>query len=267
MRIFADRLEFDDMPDFTAEKNFAVFTNPSNKKLVSELELAGAKVFEFAPLEAEEVSPDEVDFEAVKGLLNFDWLIFPDVWTVDFFLQLLEANETDLFELDALRFCAFSEAAADRLRFVQLHTDVIPNKIDAENVLESLENYIGADNLANLKFLILKEKTYCLELAEKLKSKKAEVAEFPVYQIKIADRSEVARIKTLFAGGVIDEFIFTAPTDFIQLRFLFGGATLNNIFSEIKVSAADGSLYQMLREHDFKGAGLYQSGKIAKVEK
>lgn len=253
------------MSDLAAEKTFAVFDNPANKKIIRELETAGAKVFKFTPLEAEEILPDEFSTEIIENLMRFDWLIFPDVLAVDFFLRILDANETDLFELDALRFCAFGEAVADQLRFVQLHTDVIPNGIDAEIVLSSLKDYIGADGLGDLKFLVPKENSQQIELVEKLKLEKAQVEELPVYQTKISDSSEVARLKTLLAGGAIDEFVFTAPTDFIHLRFVFGGKPLNEILSETKVSAVDGKLFQMLKEHDFKHAVLFRLDKIAKV--
>ncbi len=255
------------MSEKTAGKTFAVYDNPASKKLILELETTGAKVFKFSPIVSETIVPDENAAEIAKKIESFDWLIFPDVLAVDFFLQILAANETDLFELDALRFCAFGEQVADQLRFVQLHTDVIPSRVEAETILSSLKDYIGADNLADLKFLIPKEDSHQIELVEKLKLEKAKVEELPVYQIKISDTSEVARMKTLLAGGAIDEFVFTAPTDFIHLRYVFGSKPLTELLSEIKVSAIDGNLFQMLKEHDFKHAVLFRTDKIAKVDK
>ena len=254
------------MPNSIKEKTFALFANPNNRKITSELERAGAKVLNFPPLEAEKIESNESSIEQINRLAKFDWIIFPDVLTVDFFLQTLEENSVDFFELDEIRVCAFGEAVTDQLRFVQLHADVIPNRIQTEAVLLALKNYIAAENFTNLKFLVVRESLFEGELKNQLIQAGAEVCELPIYQIKISKENEIPKIKALVKGGAIDEFIFTAPTDFIYLNYIFSGEQLDLVFADVNISATDPIVYQTARENDLIRAGLFQTDKIAKVD-
>ena len=254
------------MPNSFKEKTFALFANPNNRKIAADLERAGAKVLKFPPLDAEKIESNESSIEQLNHLAEFDWIIFTDVLTVDFFLQSLEENTVDFFELDAIRVCAFGEAVTDQLRFVQLHADVIPNRIQTEAVLLTLKNYIAAENFTNLKFLLVQGSLFEDELKNRLTQAGAEVCELPIYQIKISKENEIPKIKALVKGGAIDEFIFTAPADLIYLNYIFSGEPLARVFADVKISAADPIVYQTVRENDLIRAGLFQADKIAKVD-
>ena len=253
------------MPNSIADKTFALFAGSNNKKVVSELENAGAKIIKFPLLEAERVEPNENSIEQLSNLVEFDWIIFPDVLAVDFFLQSLEENAIDFFELDEIRVCAFGEVVSDRLRFVQLHADVIPNTTKTEDVLSALKNYISAEDFKNLKFLLPKESSFKSETKKQLLEAGAEVSEMPIYQIKVSKENEISKLEALVRGGAIDEFIFSAPTDFIYLNYIFKGEPLARVFAGVEISASDGNIYQTVRENDLKCAGLFQPDKIAKV--
>jgi uroporphyrinogen-III synthase len=255
------------MPNPIIEKTYALFANPNNKKVASEIENAGAKIIMFPPLETERVVADENSIEQLTRLAEFDWIIFPDVLAVDFFFHTLEENGVDFFELDAIRACALGEVVADRLRFAQLHADVIPNTIAAKEVLCALRNYIAAEDFEQLKFLLPKEVLFQNEIKNELLKTGAEVYDLPIYQIRISAESEISKLKALVKGGAIDEFIFSSPTDFIYLNYIFRGETLASVFAEIEISAVDGNVYQTAREHNLKRAGLFQTNKIAKVKK
>lgn len=253
------------MPNSIADKTFALFASPNNKKIVAQLENAGAKVIKFPMPEAEGIEPDENSIERLNRLVNFDWIIFPDVLTVDFFLRSLEENNVDFFELDEIRVCAFGEAVSDRLRFVQLHADVIPNTVKTADVTSALKNYIAAESFENLKFLLPKEISFQNEIKNELLKTGAEVFELPIYRIKVSKDDETTKLKALLKGGAIDEFIFSAPTDFAHLNYIFNGEPLAGVFAGIEVSVIDGLAYQAVRENDLKCAGLFQPDKIAKV--
>ena len=254
------------MTNTIAEKTYALFPNESIKKILSKLEDAGAQIIKFPLLESETVT-DETSFEHLENLQRFDWIIFPDVLTVDFFLQILEENEIDFFDLDEILVCAFGETVSDRLRFAQLHADVIPNTVETENVLSALNNYIAEREIGDLKFLLLKEINSESEIKNELIKAGAEIFELPVYQIKFPKEIEIPKLKALLKGGAIDEFIFSAPTDFIALKYIFNNESMASIFAEIEVSAADGLIFQAAREQNLKHAGLFRSDKIDKVER
>ena len=247
------------------DKIFAIFPDSNNKKIVSELESAGVKLIKFPLIQTEKVILDEVSIQTIKNLANFDWIIYPDVLAVDFFLEALDENEIDLFDLDEMRVCALGEAVSDRLRFVQLHADVIPDTIEPENVASALRSYTTDDELRKLKFLIPKEISSEVEIKKELSKTKAEFFELPIYQIQITENNEISKLKALLKGGAIDEFIFSSQTDFIALKYIFNNEPLERIFAEINVSAIDGLVFQTIREHNLKCSGLFQPNKIAKV--
>ncbi len=253
------------MPNSIAGKTFALFASPNTKKIISELENAGARVIKFPTIDAEKVILDSVSANVLSNLKNFDWIIFADILTVDFFLQTLEENAIDFFELDEIRVCAFGEIVSDRLRFVQLHADVIPRTIETQDVLSALKNYIAVEEFTNIKFLLPKETFFSVELKNALLKMKAEVFELPIYQIKFAEENEIPKLKALLKGGAIDEFILSAPTDFIGLNHIFNGERLDRLLSEIKVTAIDGAMFQFAREQNLKHAVLFQRPKIDTV--
>ena len=59
--------------------------------------MKGSKVFQFAPIETEKIAYEVNNTFIQNNLAQIDWIIFPDVFAVDYFVELLEANEFDLF--------------------------------------------------------------------------------------------------------------------------------------------------------------------------
>ena len=254
------------MADSSNVKTYALFANPINRTLVADLEKAGAKVFQFTPLLVEKILLESAAIEVLKNLAAFDWLILPDVLAAEFFLENLEESGIDLFEIDFLRTCALGESVADRLRFVQIHADVIPATADAEKAFSAVAEYVGEDALENLRFLYPNRFSPRNQLKERLAATSAEIVELPVYKTEITNKLEIIRMKTLLEAGAIDEFIFTAPTDFIWLEAYFNGANLTDVFAEMKVSAADGVAFQSAREHKIERVGLFRPVKLGKVD-
>lgn len=233
------------------EKTYALFSTPANKKIISELEKSGNQIFRFPPLEIEALIPDERLIAVLKNLDAVDWIIFPDVLSVDFFLQILEKYEIDLFEMDSVQVCAFGESVADRLRFVQLHADVIPTSISPTNIFIALSDFIGKE-LSNLKFLLPKELSSKYKIEKKLVENGTILVELPIYRATISRNQEITRLKALFRGGAIDEFIISSPVDLIALKIYFDREPLEITFSDAGVSATDKSAFRALCEHNLK---------------
>ena len=253
------------MADSSNVKTYALFASPINRKLVADLEKTGAKVFQFPPLQVEKIILERAEIKILENLSMFDWLILPDVLAADYFLEHLETGGTDLFEIDFLRTCALGEAVADRLRFASVHADLIPATIETEKTFSAITDYVGNGGLEKLKFLFPKRVSSNNYLVEKLTANGAEVVELPVYKTEILNKLELTRIKTLLENGAIDEFIFTAPTDFIWLDVYYNRVKLRDIFAEVKVSAADGVTFQNAREYKLEKVGLFRTVKIDKV--
>jgi uroporphyrinogen-III synthase len=232
----------DKMSNLLEEKTYAIFASPLNKKLIAELNDKGKKVVIFPTVTAEKLELSEVSKDKLKNLAEFDWLIFTDVYAVDFFVEALHCIEFDLFELDAIRVCALGEAVADRLRFDQIHADLIPSKLDEQSVISTISEY-SIENIENLRFLVIGE----------INSKSfANFEHLPIYQATFTDESLKAKSAALLKGGAIDEFIFSAPEDLVSLNFLCANDELAEVLTEMQISAASESAYQSLSDHGLR---------------
>lgn len=236
------------MTEFSPEKTYALFDNGANRKIISDLEKIGAKTILFPALETRE-SADLREKSLSELIENFSWLIFTDIYTVEFFLQKLEEENFDFFSLDEIRVCAYGESVADRLRFAQLHADIIPNSVKTPAVWQSIRDYfIDESELNSEKFLIFKEKSANVEISEKIAAGGAEIAELSIYEVAERDAAETAKLKSLLKGGAIDEFIFTSPRDVTNLAHLFPTEGLEEVLSETKIYAADKVTEQAVEE-------------------
>lgn len=229
------------------EKTIGIIKNPKNKKLISNLEKQGNKMVLFSEPETNLI---KIDSEIISKLYDFDWLIFTDLHSVDYFLLQLEENAINLFELDALRICALGEAVADRLRFQQLHSDVIPPDVQAQTVISALTDYIFDEKeFSEMKFLIIKELNSEFEISSLFSEKNISVTVLPVYQCVFEDSSQVPKLKALVRGGSIDEFIFTSPDDVFSVLRIFNDENPGKVFAEVKITANDEITLQTFNEH------------------
>ncbi len=253
------------MPDSIVKQTYALFANPISRKITSELENLKADVLLFPPIKTEKVCLDEAAIKSLKNLQNFDWLIFPDVLAVDYFLENLEENAIDFYELDFLRICAVGESVADQLRFSSIHSDVISETTETNDVFGRLISYIGEKEFKKLRFLFPKNSSTEEELTEKITANDAKISELPIYSVNFSQNLELTKLKTLLKGGAIDEFVFCSPTDFIALKHYFKTEKISDILAEIKVSTADGAMLQLARENNLPRAVLFNLAEIDKV--
>ncbi len=192
------------------EKTFAIFDTPLNKKLISDFSSNNQNVILFPHFTKTAV--ETANFE----LASYDWLIFTDINTVEFFAECLEKRHINLFELDELRVCAFGEVVSDKLRLRQLHADVIPAKLDAQTVISAIKEY--EPDFKSQHFLIINATNSDEKLADAFES---ETANFDVLSVYEYDKVEISpRLKALIKGGAIDEFIFNSPEDACDIAFM-----------------------------------------------
>lgn len=239
------------MSNLENKKTYGLFASPTNKKLLSDLQKKGEDVLVFPLIETEKVELTEAVADCLRNLTNLDWLIFTDIFAVDYFIEALRELGVDFFELDTLTVCAIGEAVADRLRFVQVHADVIPSKITGEAVFLEISQFVGAE-FNDLRVLVISEKTSDSVIVEKLKAEHALIKELPIYQAEFADESSIIKLKTLLKNGAVDEFIFSSPEDLLSLKFLTSEDDLTGLLSGISVFAVSEIVYQTLQEHGFR---------------
>ncbi|CAN5309450.1 hypothetical protein BH10ACI1_BH10ACI1_35870 [soil metagenome] len=236
------------METFNDSKTYAIFSTPANRRIINNLEKKGAKVFQF-PLVETAIINDPTIFSFIENdLYQFDWLIFPDIFAVDYYLRILEMTDFDLFELDEKRILAMGESVSDRLRFSQIHSDLIPASINADEIFSAISNYLKGNKLNEINFLFLKYRGFENELTYKLQEFKAKVKELEIYEI--SGKNENARLKALIKGGAIDEFIINSPEDLFSLKIYFTPVKLSELLSDITFSATNDSSMQTLLENN-----------------
>jgi len=240
------------MANALPRKTLAIFSAPANKKIISRLRGDSHEVIEFPFVEAEKVELNPAEESFLKNVSRFEWIIFPDVYAVEFFLEALAERQFEFFELDSLRILAGGEAVADRLRFVQIHADVIPARLDTESVFKALRDYLYDENeFVGLRILLPKEAAFETELTELLRARQAEVAELAVYRLKTENVAGLTRLKTLLKGGAVDEFVFTSPAEVSNLAAVFR-EKLKDLLAGTSVSATDETTFQTLREYELR---------------
>lgn len=241
------------MSDTLPAKTYAIFAKPINKKLAAELRAdTNSSLIEFPAITAEEIVLDANAEIILEEISAFDWLIFPDVYSVEFFLKALEARVFDFFSLDEARICAFGEAVSDKLRFMQIHADVIPARINSASIFTTLYDYLlDESEFENQKFLLIKEQSYKSDLKILLRKNGAKVTELAFFQLDAVSETNKTKLEALTRGGAIDEFIFTEPTDVFNLKFLFG-EDLKTLLADTSVAATDEVTFKTLREHELR---------------
>ena len=239
------------MSDLEIKKTYGLFDNRFNKKLIADLKQGGEELLVFPTVRANKTDLSASEKNWLENLSAFEWLILTDVFAADYFIESLSELEIDFYELDALTVCALGEAVADRLRFVQVHADVIPSKTADDLIFSAISNYAGAD-LKDVDFLVVREKNASLALIEMLRKENAAVEELAVYTAGFAEEAELTRFKTLLAGGAVDEIVFSTPEDLLSLKFLLSGADVKSVLNETRISATSDVVYQSLQENGFR---------------
>lgn len=234
-------------------KTYGIVNNSQNQKLKNEILAENGKVIEIPQLLTQEIKLENEAEGIIQNILHFDWLVFSDVFAVEYFLKILEERDFDLFELDNLRVCSFGESVSDQLRFVQLHTDVVASNLNAESIFREISYYIAdVDELRKTKFLIIKAESKEIDLLELFEKENILFQTLPIYKFTTLEKKEVARLKTLLIGGAIDELLFTSVEDFLVIEEIFRGEILRDFLSEVVLSAKGEASFDFLKEKGFE---------------
>ncbi len=227
-----------------------IIKNGRNKQLINFLRTQNKNVVEFAEIKTECLELSEQQLLIFNSLEKFDWLVFTDVFTVECFFIVLENIGFELFELDGYKICAFGEAVADKLRFSQIHSDVIPSKLSAEVILSDIKDYIFDEKqFLKSKFLIVKSQNKISELVNVFEKNAVQFIELEIYKSISDKNSSNTKSLALLAGGAIDRFIFTSPEDLETLLHYAPDKKPNDFLADIKPEATDSVTEQTLREN------------------
>jgi uroporphyrinogen-III synthase len=214
-----------------SDQTYGLFDNGSNRRLIERFREQNVDMFLVPTVEATPLPVREV-----PAIAQFDWLIFPDLRTVDHFLELF----SDKFILDDLIICAGGEAVADKLRFSQLHADVIPLKHNADAMFAAIGEYASPNGV---NFILPGEKNSSYKIVPLLEEAGGKVMEFPVYEYR--NPVDLTKLRSMMLGGAVDEFIFGSPDDVLDLAALIEPRDI-----PMRCKALNEHTLQTLREFD-----------------
>ncbi len=226
------------------ERVTALISKASNRSVVSALKDRGDQVLTLPEPVGETRSGGNVSAD----IGSFEWILFGDIRAADGFVSRLEESEADLSGFDSVFVCSAGEAVADRLRFSEIHTDLIPLDVSSKGVLESIAKYCGGiETLGEMRFLLLFSGSGHFLPAAELTAAGARVVEERIWdpmQLSTADSRSLALVK----GGAFDRFVFVAAADVYDLAELIYPANLHETLEGSEVIAEDSQAWGALRE-------------------
>ena len=177
-------------------------------KLTAALEELGAECIE-AP--AIKIVPPADDYEALDKAIGqldkYNWLIFTSTNGVEHFWHRLVAGGKDARVLYKARICAIGAATAQALASHGITADVVPERYQAEGIIEALDNEL----IAGTKILIPRAAEARALLPEALTKAGAQVDVVVAYETVMGD-AEAVEIRNSLAKGEIDVVTFTSSS-------------------------------------------------------
>ncbi len=148
-------------------------------QLKEALEKEGAKVLEFPAIRiAPPKSWAPLD-KALKGMCQFDWLVFTSTNGVEYFFNRLDALKKDARIFSSLKIAAIGQATAKALQVRGLQADLVPQRFTSEELLRELQS---KKQIAGRKFLLARTDIAPGFLRKGLEKSGAEVTEVTVYR-------------------------------------------------------------------------------------
>ena len=206
----ADLAWFDNiaMKPLFGKKILVTRSRSQASKLTTALEELGAECIE-AP--AIKIVPPVDNYEALDKAIGqldkYNWLIFTSTNGVEHFWHRLVAGGKDARVLYKARICAIGAATAQALASHGITADVVPERYQAEGIIEALDNEL----IAGTKILIPRAAEARALLPEALTKAGAQVDVVVAYETVMGD-AEAVEIRDSLAKGEIDVVTFTSSS-------------------------------------------------------
>ena len=194
-----------------------LITRPAEqaKDFIEALKAQGAEPISFPTIRI--ISPRgwvKVD-KAIENLTGYDALIFTSVNGVKFFFQRLKEKEKNIGFLKKLKMVAIGPKTAAAIEQFHLRVDIVPQKFQAESVVEALEK----KGITGKRFLLPRAEKARDVLPKEIKKRGGHIDVVTVYRISKGE-GNIQEVKELFRKKLIHVITFTSSStvkNFVEL--------------------------------------------------
>lgn len=169
--------------------------------------------------------------QAVTRIDAYDWLIFTSVNSVEPFLSRLNYVGKSVAALARLKIAAIGSETAKRLEAVGISVTVVPERYQAEGIVESL----NADEMRGKNVLIPRAAKARDVLPETLRQWGANVDVLEAYRT-VAPNIDVAAVRQRLQRGDVDVVTFTSSSTVSNFVQLFASADLTSIVGNAAIA-------------------------------
>jgi uroporphyrinogen III methyltransferase / synthase len=191
-------------------------TREQASELIGQLQELGADCIEFPTIRLAPPSDWQELDQAISRLSAFHWIFFTSPNGVRFFFDRLAHHRMDLRELKGIKIAVIGPATARALGSYHLLPDLVPEKYQAEHLLEALSQV----PLEGQNILIPRAEQAREVLPAGLKNLGAEVTVAAAYQTLPA-QEEKKELEDKLQRGEVDVLTFTSSSTVIYFLSLF----------------------------------------------
>ena len=184
---------------------------------------------------------------ALHSLTSFDWILFTSPNGVEAFFDRLGTLGFDLRELKGLQIGAIGPATAEALKGWKLKADLVPEKFQAEYILEALAPL----GMAGKKVLIPRAEQAREILPEGLREMGAQVVVAATYQT-LPDESKKTPLWEKLDHGNIHCLTFTSSSTVINFLGLFDRQEILSRLKNVTIACIGPITAQTARDNGLK---------------
>jgi len=181
------------------------------------LQTLGAQVLEAPAVLVRPVKDLSRVDEALRGLADYDWLVFTSVNGVDAAANRMRELNLDITLLQSLRMAAIGPSTAHRMRQLALEPVVVPEEFVAESLAEALKN----EDIRGHRVLLLRSDIARSALPDMLRAMGAEVDDIAAYETARPDALPDDAVEALREGRA-SWITFTSASTFRNFQALLG---------------------------------------------
>lgn len=203
----------------------------------------GAEVIEAPVIEIR--PPDSFDAldEALKNILQYDWLILTSVNGVEALFSRLEPLGLSIDSLQHLKIAAIGPATEERIQDHGLVVDLVPPRYVAEEVVHMLRKQVRGERVLLVRAKIARD-----VIPEELRHAGAQVDVVEAYQTVIPEGAK-ERLLEVFADGAPDAITFTSSSTVKNFLSIVLGTEIPAKLAKTKFASIGPVTSETLREY------------------